>query len=447
MEREALLYLHHRGARYRFDTVANINNLIRGEREGLTGDEVLVRVREELERELERGGDRREVVVWPESSAQIRDHGARFRIVYLAPDWTEAALPLGQSVLKHGDALRVYRNGLAFARPTPSVFDTARQAARTLLAIERLQSSSRVMLTEEQKDDLRERATEARGELTAAMPTSYDAVLVPREIKDGREVLFDTIELGAILGAGRRLHERIHDALDATVFESITPSRLATIARLDEGPAWCERLADDFWRYVERPKLWGVDAIVTAVAEGVSKGVFGYATGARDEKGRPVVDNPTSLRLGEPLRSEDVDLGPGAVLLSLADAEKLRSRAKTGLDSEEGEQPEPGDGENGITKPPPPKPPERTGAASVSVQLRATQEDLHALQRALSALRDLVRPGEVRIELTASASSPSGPIDRVAFANRVQEALDEGQDVEILSIDWNEAGGEIKPVD
>ena len=102
MQREALLYLHHRGARYRFDTVANINSLIRGEREGLSVEEVLARVREELERGLQQGADRHEIVVWPDTSAQVRDDGGRFRIVYLPPDWSPASMPLGAAVLSAG---------------------------------------------------------------------------------------------------------------------------------------------------------------------------------------------------------------------------------------------------------------------------------------------------------------------------------------------------------
>ena len=445
MEREALLYLHRRGARYRFDTVANINSLIRGEREGLTVEEVLARVRQEVERELERGGDRREVVVWPEGSSQIRDEGARFRIVYLAPDWTEADLPLGAAVLHHGDAIRRYRNGLAFARPAAHVFDAARQGARTLLAIERLLGVGRVTLTSEQRDDLSERANDARRELTGAMPAAYGAVLVPRGIGEGQEVVFDSVDLASVLGAGRGLHERIHDALEMTVFDRLTASRLAAIAKLDAAPAWCEPLADGFWLYFERPKLWSADVVAAAIADGVSNGVFGYATGATEADGDIALDSASSLRLGQPMRQDEVELGPGAVLLSLSTAERLRASPDAApIREDEPQRPEepsePGEGElPGIST-------GRDGVSSLSIQVRATGDDLFTLQRVLSALRDLVRPGPLRIEMTVAATSAGEPIDRVTFANRVQEPLDEAPGIEVLRVQWGDEA-EVSPSD
>ena len=434
MEREALLYLHHRGARYRFDTVANINSLIRGEREGLSVEEVLARVRAELERGLQQGADRHEIVVWPDTSAQVRDDGGRFRIVYLPPDWSSANMPLGAAVLTHGTAQRVYRNGLAFARPVGATFDAARQAARTLMAIERLLAAGRVSLTREQRDDLSERTNDARRELAGTLPGAYDAVLVPRGPGERGEIAFDTVELTTVLAAGRGLHQRVHDALEMVVFDRLTASKLAAIARLDEnGFAWCERLADDFFRFFERPKLWSTDVVGAAIADGVSNGVFAYATGAREEEGRITLESPAALRLHTAMRAEAVDLGPSAVLLSLSTAEALHPATTT--------QP----GAPGTLQPPStpdpttPAAPRPAGAASVvHIELRATEDDLHTLQRALSALRDLVRPGHLRISVTVAASTDGSPIDKVAFANRVQEPLDEDPDVEVIAVRWED---------
>lgn len=450
MEREALLYLHRRGARYRFDTVANINSLIRGEREGLTVDEVLARVRQELERELERGGNRREVVVWPDSSSQIRDEGGRFRIVYLAPDWSPANLPLGPAVLHQGEAIRRYRNGLAFARPASAVFDAARQGARTLLAIERLQASGRVTLTAEQSDDLNERANDARRQISGAMPAAYDAVVLPSGVGDGHEVSFDTVDLTTVLGVALSLHERVHDALEMKVFDHLTASRLASIAKLDEAPAWCEPLTEGFWLYFERTKLWSSDVVGEAIADGVSNGVFAYATGAAETEGEVALGSLLSLRVQQPLRPDEVDLGPGAVLLSLSAAERLRpiSGERTGGGEEPAgshERPaggQPGGGPEGGSDE---QPARRDGSLSMSIQVRASENDLFALQRALSALRDLVRPGRLGIEMTVAASSAGEPIDRVAFANRVQEPLEEAPGVEVL-VHWDDET-EVSPSD
>ena len=74
----------------------------------------------------------------------------------------------------------------------------------------------------------------------------------------------------------------------------------------------------------------------------------------------------------------------------------------------------------------------------VHIEVRATEDDLHTLQRALSALRDLVRPGHLQIAMTVAASTDGSPIDRVAFANRVQEPLDEDPHVEVIAVRWED---------
>jgi len=133
------------------------------------------------------------------------------------------------------------------------------------------------------------------------------------------------------------------------------------------------------------------------------------------------------------MRVDEVDLGPGAVVLSLSSAEELR--------------PTPAEPAGASAVPPPTSIPEPDGpgtpapaaaASAVHIEVRATEDDLHTLQRALSALRDLVRPGRLRIELSVAASTDGEAIDKVAFANRVREPLDEDPDVELVSVRWSD---------
>jgi hypothetical protein len=305
------------------------------------------------------------------------------------------------------------------------------------MAIKRLLAAERVTLTREQRDDLSERTNDARRELAGTIPGAYDAVLVPRGPGENGEIAFDTVELTTVLAAGRGLHQRVHDALEMVVFDRLTASKLAAIARLDEnGFASRERLADDFFRFFERPKLWSSDVVGMAIADGVSNGVFAYATGAREEEGRVTLESPAALRLYTAMRAEAVDLGPGAVLLSLSTAGALRpAPAQPGGPDAVPQPPS-------VSEPAAPEAPTPAGAASaVHIEVRATEDDLHTLQRALSALRDLVRPGRLRIAMTVAASTDGAPIDQVAFANRVQEPLDEDPDVEVIAVRWEQNAG------
>jgi hypothetical protein len=40
--------------------------------------------------------------------------------------------------------------------------------------------------------------------------------------------------------------------------------------------------------------------------------------------------------------------------------------------------------------------------------------------------------------MTVAASTDGSPIDKVAFANRVQEPLDEDPDVEVIAVRWED---------
>jgi hypothetical protein len=65
----------------------------------------------------------------------------------------------------------------------------------------------------------------------------------------------------------------------------------------------------------------------------------------------------------------------------------------------------------------------------VSLTIKATEDDLHTLQRALTGLRDVVKPGPMRIELSVTAEDPEDAIDAVQFQNRVRQHLEEDEDV------------------
>ncbi len=428
LNEEALLYLHHAGGRYRFEATPNINNFIRSEQERFSTEEVLAGVRSALERAI--GGSSRsaEIVIWPDGSEQIPDDGKRFKLIYLPPDWVEERSPLAGMVLKHGSAPRTYRNALAFVVPEPSTFDAARQATRTLLACESLVArASKIGLNEEQKEELRGRAQAASRNLTTLVNQAYARVAVPAGLVDGtlEDVECDTIDLGTVLGGGRAIHERVHDALANHVFVQLRPARLAELAKLtDAGFAWCEQLADDVYRYFEMPKLWSPDALRGAIAEGVELGAFAYAVGATAEDGQLHVQAPEQIRARDGLDAALVDLGPGCAVLSVKLAEALRSS----VSAEHWAEPEPisttPESEGTARGTQPISTARAAGGRRLRLHVDATEDDIHVLNVALSHLRDLATPGHLVIELEVDASADD-PIEKVRLQQLVLECLEE----------------------
>jgi hypothetical protein len=93
-----------------------------------------------------------------------------------------------------------------------------------------------------------------------------------------------------------------------------------------------------------------------------------------------------------------------------------------------GRRPE-GDGE--------PKPARGGDRRTVELEIAATEDDLHTLQLALTGLREVSRPGQMRLKITVRASRDEGPIDRIAYQNRVLQHLEEDPDVELVAERWD----------
>lgn len=434
LRREALLYLHFAAGRYRFEPRPNLNKLIGGEQQRFSREEVLERVRGEFEGVLGRVSNAREVVVWPAGPDQIADEGGVFRVVYLAPDWTEAPQPLAELTTRHRDGgPRQNPNGLAFVEPHATSFDAARAAARTLCAVESLLASgSRHNFSHDQKKELNERANAARRDLQSAAAGAYERVSVPSGLADDGAPKFERVDLSTVLGAGRPLHERVHEALELHVFSSLTPARLKQMAGLENRDvAWCEELVAGVYRYFEFPKLWSPEPLRQAIADGVANGLFAYCSAVEAENGELELAQPELLRLRSRIDPGTVDLGPGCAVLSIAAAERLVPKPEEPSVPEGSAE---GSGAEGPTEPGTVPsggggPGAREGRTRVRLEIRATEDDLHTLQRALSGLRDLVRPGSMTIECNVDAASANGPIDEMRFQNLVREPLEEDPDV------------------
>jgi hypothetical protein len=431
--REQLLFLHHSGRRYRFDKTPNLNQLLANEADKFTGDEVTDAVRKELERRI---GVSTDALLWPKDGAQIPDREPVFRVAYLDPSWTsvtpeERDHRLREFFEKRGSgAPRAYRNAVAFALPGTDPLEHARQAARRSLAVQALVKQAKSLnIAGEQLAELKERGEAAERDLGATLDKAYELVLLP-VAREGLEAPygFDEIDLSARLGLGRLLHDRVIEGLSNHLFDVITPEKLGGLLALGEGDdqrrfVSCEEAVDAAFSYLQFPKLRSVAAIRDAIAQGVTKGIFGYAAMAQEENG-DIRGRPDLVRVGRPAGPEEIDLGVGAFLLSAAYARTLAETAVATVPSGD-EHDRDGVGRGGGESGPGDHATERVAppsGARMSIELRVGKTEVFDALRILPALADESETMDVSISIAATAKDK---YDRTWIRNAVREPLDE----------------------
>lgn len=427
--REELLYLHYTGRRYRFEPKANLNLMISEEAKKWGTDEVVDRVKAELAEALKTAGDA--ALLWPPDSAAISDGEPLFRVVYLGPEYASMATAevdssIREMVQKRGNARREYCNALAFALPGRQSLDRARSTARLVLALDALLSqvrSKRLKLDKEQTDEVNERRRGAVADLVGAIDRLYEQVRIPVASRSSDEPFaLEAIDLRAQLAAGRDLQTRILDALRKHVFDSITPTRLASLAKLGEVRDFIstQELVAWFFSYYDFPKLRDESAIRSAIARGASD-VLGYVPTSRVEDGTLVPSRPDLVRYRASLREDEVDLGPGCYVL----APRLAAQLLVEPDAEEDEGtpvvPEVAEPDESTETEDASAAPD-VGARRYRIAFGATAEQLFRVFPALQNLADRASTFHARIEV--AAESDEG-FDLGWLRNAVEEQLDE----------------------
>jgi hypothetical protein len=418
--RDELLYLHYTGRRYRFEPKPNLNLMIQESAQGFKAEEVLARIKMELAKLLASAGDR--AVLWPPDTAAIPDGDPLFRIVYLPPEASEGAPEYAERVVD--ERSRVYKNALAFAEPGRAGLERARTLARLVLALDSLLAEVKakgLAVEREQVDELEERRRAAAGELSGTCDRLYERVLVPLAEREGQSAFrLEVIDLRAQLAAGRDLHARLLDGLRKHVFETLTPARLVTLAKLGVARDYvaAEELSKWFFSIFDFPKLTDESVLRHAIARGTDAS-FGYVSGAQVVDGELEVTRRELLQFGGPTPVDEIDLGPGCFVLSASLASRL---AAGGGEQEGGEAEQPGEevapGEEALVATD-----ETEGGArrySVSFQANAAQ-----LFRVLPALQNLAdRSAEFRARLEVEAEGRE-PFDPNWLRNAVEEHFDE----------------------
>ena len=370
---------------------------------------------------------------------EVDDRKPWFTWVYLGPDWSEGAQPLASFVEQARGGKREYKNALGFVLPDPATFDRARASARlTLAARSLLDKRARYDLKPEQVAELQEKERSADRDLRAAVEHGYSRVALPMRAQGDRPWELEESDLRTLLTAGRRLHDRVTEAVAHRVFSTVTSAKLASLAGLGPDRQWtvASELVAAFFSYFDFTKLTSTAAIVTAISTGVADRKFAYVPGFTAEGPTLRATNPRAVVFGTLLPVGDVDLSESTalvlpellpVLVPRDDAAADEGPAPTGGGAPAVGAPVQSD-RDGPAVPPgtprlaPTSPTDTIGATALRLHLDGS--GLFGLNRALSWLRE--ESESLDIEVTVRATPKGTGFDRVRYRNGVTEPLDEG---------------------
>ena len=301
--REQCLYLHFDGARYCFKKDPNVTLLIEQEADIVARNEKRVRgrIKEMIE---ERLAGHHSAIVWPEDSSYVDDKDPSFLFAYLSLEFAGEPRNAQESAAKeflekYGDKPRTYRNGLALVIPSSDQVEILRRAVRYLIAEQEIKKKAQQLnLTDEQKDQLKERTATDHATAESALLKLYAEVWLPRVESGG-------LGLEKVAAGGRPLqttlnekkqamiHERTLELITSVqkrIFSSLKPGKLVELFKLGEGQPptvgiTTADVVDGMYGFLGFTRLLDSAVLRKTVADGVQEGHVGYISGPKPELG------------------------------------------------------------------------------------------------------------------------------------------------------------------
>jgi len=448
--KEQCLYLHFDGVRYCFKKDPNVTLLVEQEAEAVGRNER--QVEERIKEMLEARITGRNAVVWKQKSGEIPDKEPYFLLAYMPLDFGTQAPSGREAVAKEifeycGTTLRKYRNGLGLAVPASDQIEILRRSVRYLIAIERVREKPKQHnLTDEQKEQLRERERTEAAAAESALLKLYTEVWLPKATSDG--LVIDVVAAGGRplqITLNEKKQARVHDRLmellvdvQRRVFQTTVPTKIIELFKLGEGtPATLgiktADVVDGFYSFLGFPRLATSDGVKKAIAKGVKDKLFAYHSGPTPTMGaggnyQVPIDR---VRFEVGLSEDEIDLDTGFLIMPQAlpvpaaipttdVAEPLTVGAViTGTNPLAGPAVGfPGPAANGSPCAPEP---ERT----VEISFSADRNQLFSAWNAVANLADLAG----KVNVTVRANSAQG-FDRTKLQNGVLEPLRESNLIE-----------------
>jgi uncharacterized protein len=433
--RSICLYLHYDGVHYCFKKEPNVTKLIEDAEQQVarSPDAVKARVREMLEKRL---AGHQAAVVWPVKSQDLPDEDPQFLIGYMPLEFAEQSKVEQEKWAKdilytYGERPRRYRNGVGVAIPDKRQIESLRRAVRYLLAIENVDGNKRQhRLTADQLEQLRERRRSEEASAESSFRRIYDSVWLPCVVSG--DLSLERVGIGGRPLQATAVHERIMELLTSAgtpkVHSSLTPRKIVDRVKLreqiaeGEGPRMCVRageVRDAFFSFIEPPRLNHLSALRTAIARGVSDGMFAWYSGPTpllEMDGKFQVSRERVI-VGTALAEDEIDFDSGYLLVPSSLPEAQQS------------PPTP----NVVTEPPTTStPPSKQAPGSgdkktaISIKFRATRHQIFKAFEAIANLAD--ESDDERLTIQIDAINTTG-YDSAWLRNAVEEPLDEA-DVE-----------------
>ena len=309
-----------KGNRYKFSITPNLNKLLADRRASISEPKIKELLEEEIKK-VYSAGPRIERVFFPEKSGQIPDLPS-ITLVVLQPEhgWEEnsraSTLKLIDTMTKeHGASARTFKSALLWAvADGPSMLY---EEARKLLAWDVLSDESESLrLSNSQRKRLNEQLKRSGRDVKEAVWRSYRNILLLG--KNGR---WKRINLGLVhSSAAESLTKLVFNRLaqEGDLEESISPSFL--VRNWPPAlPEWSTKsLRDTFFASPQFPRLSKPDCLKRTIADGVNKGMFGYADKAPD-------GTYTNVTFDESFSEIDVEISDDVFLIPKETAQAIKS--------------------------------------------------------------------------------------------------------------------------
>ncbi len=330
----SLWYMRLEGGRYRLTTEPNLNKVVLEREAAITDDRIETLLREAIGGVAPSSADVKveprvatsvDLPDKPELTIGILDFSHR-----LGGDMAEETLLLAREILEHrGSTWRSNKNAAMLVAADGPAIAKARSSARTLAALRDLQSDKHRLgrFNAEQREQLTKRLKAAEERVPQQVAMAYRHLLLLGGSDEGGTKL-DHIDLGpARVDAkiGDRVLEYLRSA-DRLIETTLAPAALLAnrfkLLPEDRDAVELDALLGYFYRLPRLPKLANVGVLRRSLVEGVSKGLFGLASGSSWDADDAVV------RFTEAIDPTEIQFQPGTWLVRAATIKQvIASRA------------------------------------------------------------------------------------------------------------------------
>ena len=309
---DELWYLHSEEKQYAFRSEINLNRVIIAREEGISNDEVLKELRDQIQKNA---GKSLEVYLWPENASDIPDN-KKLKLVILSPDFPykvkeknefankKTSEFASEIFTKAGISFRVYKNTLFILAIDNNLYSNVSKNIKRFLALSSIQNDKTFFnsIPKERQDDLRDKLKAAEKEILFSILSAYKSLAILNEQNS-----VSWLDLGIpTVGMTTTISDRVKQYLEEQekILRRVTPKFIIDKAfAKDEN----EKAIEDIYElFLKTPGLSlpeDENVILDATREGVANGVIGVKEGETVHYGEAITPSLSqSILRGEVAR-------------------------------------------------------------------------------------------------------------------------------------------------